>query len=167
MKTIQGNLIHFAQSSEFDLIVHGCNCFCTMGAGGMKRKKLRVERGWLMGRRKKEHPPSPRLRWTSRTPNIRLRQGFDGQVEHRMEENLELPKIGAGIAKGIKAAFRGWCRPFRAWNPVGDGTQSAALGWYVMPRWGGRGRRGEACLGRHERATIRDYRIVRFERNHP
>jgi len=40
----------------------------------------------------------------------------------KMEENLELPRIGAGIAKGIKAAFRGWCRAFRAWNPVGDGS---------------------------------------------
>ena len=56
MKTIQGNLIHLAQNGEFDLIVHGCNCFCTMGAG---------------------------------------------------------------IAKGIKAAFRELCRPFRAWDPDG------------------------------------------------
>ncbi len=75
-----------------------------------------------------------------RTPNIRLRQGFDGQVEYRMEENLELPEIGAGIAEGNKAAFRGLCRPFRAWNLVGDGTQGAALGYGMMPRWGGRRR---------------------------
>gem|GEM_PF-6815087 len=54
-----------------------------------------------------------------------------------MEENSELPKIGAGIAKGIKAAFRGWCRPFRARNSVGDGTQGAALGYRVMPKHGG------------------------------
>lgn len=33
MKTISGDLIHLAKSGEFDLIVHGCNCFCTMGAG--------------------------------------------------------------------------------------------------------------------------------------
>jgi len=33
MKTIQDNLIHLAQDGEFDLIVHGSNCFCTMGAG--------------------------------------------------------------------------------------------------------------------------------------
>jgi O-acetyl-ADP-ribose deacetylase (regulator of RNase III) len=33
MKTIQDNLIHLAQHGEFDLIVHGCNCVCTMGAG--------------------------------------------------------------------------------------------------------------------------------------
>jgi len=33
IKTIQGNLIQFAQNGGFDLIVHGSNCFCTMGAG--------------------------------------------------------------------------------------------------------------------------------------
>jgi O-acetyl-ADP-ribose deacetylase (regulator of RNase III) len=33
MKTISGDLIHLAIIGEFDLIVHGCNCFCTMGAG--------------------------------------------------------------------------------------------------------------------------------------
>ena len=71
MKTIQGNLIHSAQAGEFDLIVHGCNCFCTMGAGGGGRGNI-------------EH----------RTPNI----------EHRREENLELPEIGAGIGEGINAA---------------------------------------------------------------
>jgi len=73
MKIIQGNLIHLARGGESDLIVHGCNCFCT---------------------------------------------------------------LGAGIAKGIKAAFRGWCRAFRAWNPVGDGIQGAALSYRMMPRWG-------------------------------
>ena len=33
MKVIQGDLIKKAKEGEFDLIVHGCNCFCTMGAG--------------------------------------------------------------------------------------------------------------------------------------
>ena len=33
MKTISGDLIHLAKNGDFDLIVHGCNCFCTMGAG--------------------------------------------------------------------------------------------------------------------------------------
>lgn len=33
MKTISGDLVHLAKSGEFDLIIHGCNCFCTMGAG--------------------------------------------------------------------------------------------------------------------------------------
>lgn len=32
-KEIEGNLIHLAIAGEFDVIAHGCNCFCTMGAG--------------------------------------------------------------------------------------------------------------------------------------
>ena len=33
MKTIQGDLIELALKAEFDLIIHGCNCHCSMGAG--------------------------------------------------------------------------------------------------------------------------------------
>lgn len=33
MKTIDGDLIAFSLEGHFDVIVHGCNCFCTMGAG--------------------------------------------------------------------------------------------------------------------------------------
>jgi O-acetyl-ADP-ribose deacetylase (regulator of RNase III) len=33
MNYIQGNLITFAQEGKFDVIGHGCNCFCTMGKG--------------------------------------------------------------------------------------------------------------------------------------
>ncbi len=31
--SIQGDLIKLAQEGVFDLIVHGCNCFCSMDAG--------------------------------------------------------------------------------------------------------------------------------------
>jgi len=33
MNTVHGNLIHLAKEGRFDVIVHGCNCFCTMGRG--------------------------------------------------------------------------------------------------------------------------------------
>lgn len=33
MKTIQGDLIEMAMQGRFDVIVHGCNCFCSMGGG--------------------------------------------------------------------------------------------------------------------------------------
>lgn len=39
MKIIQGNLITLAKQNYFDVIVHGCNCFCTMGAGIAKTIK--------------------------------------------------------------------------------------------------------------------------------
>jgi len=33
MAEMKGNLITLAQEGEFDVIAHGCNCHCTMGAG--------------------------------------------------------------------------------------------------------------------------------------
>jgi len=33
MRERNGNLITLAQEGHFDVITHGCNCFCTMGAG--------------------------------------------------------------------------------------------------------------------------------------
>jgi len=39
MKIVQGNLIKLAKDGRFDLIIHGCNCFCTMGAGIAKTIK--------------------------------------------------------------------------------------------------------------------------------
>lgn len=32
-KEVDGDLIELANNGEFDIIAHGCNCFCTMGAG--------------------------------------------------------------------------------------------------------------------------------------
>jgi len=33
MKIVKGDLIQLALAGHFDVIIHGCNCFCTMGAG--------------------------------------------------------------------------------------------------------------------------------------
>ena len=33
MKTIKGDLIKLAEQGKFDVIIHGCNCFHTMGGG--------------------------------------------------------------------------------------------------------------------------------------
>lgn len=33
MNTVYGDLIALAVHGEFDVVIHGCNCFCTMGAG--------------------------------------------------------------------------------------------------------------------------------------
>lgn len=32
-REIKGDLIQLAKQGAFDVITHGCNCFCTMGAG--------------------------------------------------------------------------------------------------------------------------------------
>lgn len=33
LKKVKGDLLAMAEAGEFDVIVHGCNCFNTMGAG--------------------------------------------------------------------------------------------------------------------------------------
>ena len=33
MKIVKGNLLDLAEAGEFDIIVQGCNCHCTMGSG--------------------------------------------------------------------------------------------------------------------------------------
>jgi O-acetyl-ADP-ribose deacetylase (regulator of RNase III) len=33
MRVVGGDLVQMALEGRFDVIVHGCNCFCTMGAG--------------------------------------------------------------------------------------------------------------------------------------
>ena len=37
MKHIDGDLIKLAKEGYFDVIAHGCNCFCTMGSGLAKQ----------------------------------------------------------------------------------------------------------------------------------
>ena len=33
LKHAQGDLLQMAREGQFDAVVHGCNCFCTMGSG--------------------------------------------------------------------------------------------------------------------------------------
>lgn len=37
MTTIKGDLLALAKAGRYDVIVHGCNCFCKMGAGIAKQ----------------------------------------------------------------------------------------------------------------------------------
>ncbi|WMS85909.1 macro domain-containing protein [Pleionea litopenaei] len=41
MKIIDGNLLDLAEEGMFDVIIHGCNCFCNMGSGIAKQIKER------------------------------------------------------------------------------------------------------------------------------
>ena len=40
MKIIKGDIIKMALKGDFDVIIHGCNCFNTMGAGIAKQIKI-------------------------------------------------------------------------------------------------------------------------------
>lgn len=39
MKEIEGDLLMLAKQGHFDVVVHGCNCFCNMGAGIARQVK--------------------------------------------------------------------------------------------------------------------------------
>lgn len=41
MNELTGDLLVLAEQGQFDVIVHGCNCFCTMGAGIAKTIKAK------------------------------------------------------------------------------------------------------------------------------
>ncbi|GAB6145958.1 macro domain-containing protein [Desulfocicer niacini] len=40
MKIVNGDLIKLAMEGKFDVIIHGCNCFCAMGAGIARSIKM-------------------------------------------------------------------------------------------------------------------------------
>jgi O-acetyl-ADP-ribose deacetylase (regulator of RNase III) len=40
MNIVKGDLIDLALNGKFDVIIHGCNCQCTMGAGIAKQIKI-------------------------------------------------------------------------------------------------------------------------------
>jgi len=50
MKTIKGDLIQLAKQGMFDVIVHGCNCFCQMGAGIARQVREQCPNAYLADR---------------------------------------------------------------------------------------------------------------------
>ncbi len=49
MKKTNGDLVKKALRNEFDVIVHGCNCFCTMRAGIAKTIKQHFPQAYQAG----------------------------------------------------------------------------------------------------------------------
>ena len=42
MKTVKGNLVEMGLNGDFDVIIHGCNCLHTMGAGIAKEIREKI-----------------------------------------------------------------------------------------------------------------------------
>lgn len=47
LNIINDDLIDLAKNGNFDVIIHGCNCFCTMGAGIAKVIKQEFPEAYL------------------------------------------------------------------------------------------------------------------------
>ena len=46
MRVIRGDLVKLAMDKEFDIIIHGCNCYCAMGAGVAKAIRDTFPEAW-------------------------------------------------------------------------------------------------------------------------
>jgi O-acetyl-ADP-ribose deacetylase (regulator of RNase III) len=58
LREVDGDLIHLALQGEFDAIVHGCNCFRTMGAGIARQIKAAFPEAWAADRATIKGDPS-------------------------------------------------------------------------------------------------------------
>jgi len=126
MKTISGDLIQLAESGQFDLIAHGCNCFCTMGAGIAKAVKevfpaaFQADEATKRGDRAKLGTCSfaemaletsslivvnayTQFDWRGSGPKVdyaAIRSCMGWIKQHYPGRRIGLPKIGAGLAGG-------------------------------------------------------------------
>ncbi len=126
MKTVRGDLIQLALDGQFDVIIHGCNCFCAMGKGIAKTIKAKfpeayeADKATAKGDRAKLGSISfakvvrderritivngyPQFHWrgTSGKADYDAIQGVMQQVKQRFSgQRIGYPKIGAGLAGG-------------------------------------------------------------------
>ena len=126
MKVVQGDLIQLALDGAFDVIVHGCNCQCSMGAGialAIKRvfpEAFEADKATRKGDAGKLGSISfaelerdgHRLvvvngytqdHWRGRGVNVdyqALREVFRTVAEQFPGQRIGFPKIGAGLAGG-------------------------------------------------------------------
>ena len=126
MKTCRGDLLRLADQGVFDVIAHGCNCFCTMGAGIAKSvaaqfpQALNADRQTPKGERTKLGTCSfaevetahGKLTVVNAYTQFHYRGRGDKAdyeairvcmrwlAEHYPHARIGLPKIGAGLAGG-------------------------------------------------------------------
>ena len=126
MKTLKGDLLQLALDGHFDVIVHGCNCFCRMGAGIARSIKSVFPEAFQADQATKEGDEKKLGSFSSATVNrnghtITVINGYTqynsfGEgvlVDYKAVEKLfsrlkkeyggkriGYPKIGAGLAGG-------------------------------------------------------------------
>jgi len=126
MKVIRGDLVKLALAGRFDVIVHGCNCQCAMGAGIAKTIKqvfpeaYKADLATAKGSRAKLGSLSvaaverkgrtliivngyTQFHW--RGSGVRMDYDAVRSVMRRVKDSysgrtIGYPKIGAGLAKG-------------------------------------------------------------------
>ena len=103
MKTRLGDLIEMAVCGDFNLIAHGCNCFCTMGAGIAKgiREWGQVSRNHIAWGRFPHRAPDALVLDENR---IAFPISFP-QIATRMTTSILSPKFQVVIPKEVRKAL--------------------------------------------------------------
>ena len=127
MKEITGNLIQYAKMGSCDVLVHGCNCFCTMGSGIAKQIRNHFPEAYeadlktIKGSDKKLGSYSQATIWNGnhkftilnaytqygwntniiQVDYIALQQVFEKIAIEFKGQRIAYPKIGCGLAGGI------------------------------------------------------------------
>jgi O-acetyl-ADP-ribose deacetylase (regulator of RNase III) len=91
MKRREGDLLELALAGNFDVIVHGCNCQCTMGAGIAYSISFTVVNAYTQFH---WHGPGVLADYDAIRSAMRLvKEQYPGK-------RIAYPRIGAGMAKG-------------------------------------------------------------------
>lgn len=124
INTVKGNLVEALLSDSIDVLVHGCNCFCTFGAGIALEIKNKIPGAYSVDCATKYNDASKLGSYTtyqfknktvvnmytqfgygSKGPNVdyeAIKKGFETLNKNYKNFNLKIgiPKIGAGLAGG-------------------------------------------------------------------
>ncbi|WP_291346396.1 macro domain-containing protein [Desulfobacula sp.] len=126
MNILKGDLLQFALTGRFDVIIHGCNCFCSMGAGIAKLIRDNFPEAYQAdlktGMGDKEKLGTYSMARIERNNNIftivngytqydfsghgelvdygAIQKLFAGIKNDFVNQRIGYPKIGAGLAQG-------------------------------------------------------------------
>lgn len=124
MKTTKGDIIKLAKQQKFDIIIHGCNCMCVMGAGIAKQIKKHFPKAYQADKTTKRACRNKMGTYSSyydqkydvtivnayteydyRGKGIKInydsiRQVFEKIKHDFKDQKIAFPKIGAGLGGG-------------------------------------------------------------------
>jgi len=100
MKIIKGDLIKLALEGKFDVIIHGCNCFCTMGAGIAKDIKSEFPEAYEADLKTEKGNKDKLGTYSNAIIDEAIRSVFKKIKSNYPGRKIGYPKIGAGLAGG-------------------------------------------------------------------
>lgn len=131
MNTVKGDLVRMAKEGFFEIIVHGCNCFCNMGSGiaklialefpEAKYADLQTAYGDIgkLGTYQAVFIPKYGITVINAYTQYRygggrrnadyeaIKRVFDRLKEEYPDKRIGIPKIGAGLAGGDWEIIKG------------------------------------------------------------